>query len=63
MVVHEFKVFSIRRSGMSQMTATKIYNAQPSQGFTKARGMAREYMNRDILPLASRPMAVARVDL
>lgn len=33
-VVHDFNVFSMRRSGMSQMTATKIYNPQPSQGLT-----------------------------
>src|SRR5262249_52799663 len=54
--------FSIRRSGMSHMTAT-IMNARPaSDGRTNASGMAAAYSTSDTIPLESSPTAVTIVD-
>ena len=39
-ILYEFSVFSIRRSGMSHMTATRTYNAHANHGLTKASGIA-----------------------
>ncbi|NJL63851.1 MAG: hypothetical protein HC903_20990 [Methylacidiphilales bacterium] len=38
--VHEIKFLSIRRSGISQIAATKTYSRQATYDFTKASGIA-----------------------
>ncbi len=59
---HKAKVFSIRRSGTSQIIATKTYTAQAIHAFTKQRGIAAAYNINDIFPLKSLPSAIARTE-
>ena len=60
--VQGVRVFSMRRSGMSHITATRTYSIQANHEFTKASGIATAYNTIDILPLKSRPTAIANVE-
>lgn len=52
-----FKARSMRRSGISHISATRMYRPKDAHCHQKARGMARAYRIGDNLPFQSLPMA------